>query len=128
MSLGLAQAHNPDAEDRRSEHVWMLQLLAAGVVILILIAIVGHNTHDDASHEQRSRRGYWGDVTSTIDWCESNYDVSQYTAEFWNTISNIFFVLFALWGMYLTWNGARGGGVHTHYCGKSFECAGKWLM
>jgi len=33
--------------------------------------------------------GYWGRPTSTLDWCERNYDVSQYIAEFWNTISNI---------------------------------------
>jgi len=32
--------------------------------------------------------GYWGPVTASIDWCEPNYVVSFFIAEFWNTISN----------------------------------------
>ncbi|RUS17275.1 hypothetical protein BC937DRAFT_90170, partial [Endogone sp. FLAS-F59071] len=31
--------------------------------------------------------GYWGKVTSSVDWCEINYEFSYYIAEFWNTIS-----------------------------------------
>ncbi|BFZ00462.1 hypothetical protein BsWGS_03501 [Bradybaena similaris] len=33
--------------------------------------------------------GYWGKPTATIDWCEENYVVSLYVAEFWNTVSNV---------------------------------------
>ncbi|KAJ3131438.1 Alkaline ceramidase 3 [Physocladia obscura] len=32
--------------------------------------------------------GRWGPVTSTLDWCEENYIVSEYIAEFWNSTSN----------------------------------------
>ncbi|XP_065831394.1 alkaline ceramidase 3-like [Oscarella lobularis] len=37
--------------------------------------------------------GLWGKTTSTLDWCEENYAVTIYIAEFWNTITNIAFVL-----------------------------------
>ncbi|QPG76533.1 hypothetical protein FOA43_003922 [Brettanomyces nanus] len=40
--------------------------------------------------------GYWGTTTSTIDWCEENYVVSGYAAEFMNTISNAIFVILAV--------------------------------
>ncbi|RWS21284.1 alkaline ceramidase 3-like protein, partial [Leptotrombidium deliense] len=37
--------------------------------------------------------GYWGKVTSTLDWCEENYDTTFYIAEFWNTLSNLFMIV-----------------------------------
>lgn len=37
-------------------------------------------------------RGLWPQ-TATIDWCEVNYELSYYIAEFWNTISNLAFIL-----------------------------------
>ena len=34
--------------------------------------------------------GFWGKPTSLIDWCEENYVVTTYIAEFWNTIRSDF--------------------------------------
>ena len=39
--------------------------------------------------------GFWGIITATRDWCEPNYAKSPYIAEFWNTISNLMYILFA---------------------------------
>ena len=36
--------------------------------------------------------GFWSPHTSTIDWCESNYEISYYIVEFFNTISGLSFV------------------------------------
>jgi dihydroceramidase len=51
------------------------------------------STHND---------GYWGTQTATIDWCEKNYEVTYYIAEFWNTISNFVLVFFPMYGIYWT--------------------------
>ncbi|XP_033761014.1 alkaline ceramidase 3-like [Pecten maximus] len=37
--------------------------------------------------------GYWGKQTATIDWCEENYRITPYIAEFWNTITNFIFII-----------------------------------
>ncbi|QRV94012.1 alkaline ceramidase [Ceratobasidium sp. AG-Ba] len=42
--------------------------------------------------------GFWGNHTSTIDWCEGNYVHSRFIAETYNTLSNIPFVVLAIVG------------------------------
>ncbi|EIE78529.1 hypothetical protein RO3G_03233 [Rhizopus delemar RA 99-880] len=49
---------------------------------------------------------FWGPATSTIDWCEENYHVSPYLAEFFNTTTNlmfsVMFVGFGSWCFHMT--------------------------
>ncbi|KNC49359.1 alkaline ceramidase 3 [Thecamonas trahens ATCC 50062] len=47
--------------------------------------------------------GAWGEPTSSIDWCEDNYAVSYYVAEWWNTLSNIPIVILCI----LAWHKAH---------------------
>ncbi|CAK4074234.1 unnamed protein product [Aphanomyces euteiches] len=37
--------------------------------------------------------GYWSPATAPINWCESDYEVSLFVAEFWNTITNLAYVV-----------------------------------
>ena len=41
---------------------------------------------------QVNQRGLWTH-TASIDWCEANYELSYYIAEFWNTFSNLAFII-----------------------------------
>ncbi|CAE6459164.1 unnamed protein product [Rhizoctonia solani] len=42
--------------------------------------------------------GFWGNHTSTIDWCENNYVHTRFIAETYNTLSNVPFVVLAVVG------------------------------
>ncbi|KAG9068848.1 Alkaline ceramidase 3 [Linnemannia hyalina] len=42
--------------------------------------------------------GYWSPNTSSIDWCENNYTISYYIAEFWNSTSSILIATLAAIG------------------------------
>ncbi|XP_023700535.1 alkaline ceramidase 3 [Paramormyrops kingsleyae] len=57
------------------------------------------------------RQGYWGRPTSTLDWCEENYAVSFYIAEFWNTMSNLIMIVPPLYGALQTLK----DGLETRY-------------
>jgi len=47
------------------------------------------------------RIGFWGPITSSVDWCESNYETSYYVAEFFNSISSLAMVSIGLFGIML---------------------------
>ena len=43
--------------------------------------------------------GFWGVPTASIDWCEQNYAVTPFIAEFWNTLSSLAMVVAGLIGL-----------------------------
>jgi dihydroceramidase len=43
--------------------------------------------------------GFWGVPTASIDWCEQNYAVTPFIAEFWNTVSSLAMVIAGLVGL-----------------------------
>ncbi|KAL1883867.1 hypothetical protein VTK73DRAFT_7655 [Phialemonium thermophilum] len=46
-----------------------------------------------------SREGFWGDQTSTLNWCEEDYNITKYCAEVVNTATNIVFMWLGLKGI-----------------------------
>ena len=54
-----------------------------------------------------NKNGYWGERTATIDWCEINYEITYYIAEFWNTVSNLVMILFPIYGIYWSYKHIR---------------------
>ncbi|KAI8896585.1 ceramidase [Globomyces pollinis-pini] len=52
----------------------------------------------------RNKNGFWSS-TSSMDWCEENYTVSPFIAEWWNTLTNLNYILLSLvgfWSAYQT--------------------------
>jgi len=47
--------------------------------------------------------GVWGPVTSTLDWCEANYQFSPFVAEMANSFSNLITIFLGLYGGYVAW-------------------------
>jgi len=51
---------------------------------------------EEAYHSNNAAAGFWGPVEASIDWCERNYAVSYYVAEWWNTVSNLCLILLSV--------------------------------
>ncbi|KAK4536528.1 hypothetical protein CDCA_CDCA08G2553 [Cyanidium caldarium] len=50
-------------------------------------------------HRRRAR--FWGAATATVNWCERDYAITPYVAEFYNALSSLAFVAYAALGLRL---------------------------
>ncbi|CAJ0918679.1 unnamed protein product [Ranitomeya imitator] len=74
------------------------------------------------------RPGYWGPPTSTLDWCEENYAVSYYIAEFWNTVSNLIMILPPICGAIQTVNDKLETRYLMAFLGLAAVGMGSWFF
>ena len=66
-------------------------ILIGNSVIDTRIVSSSHQSPSILKHfeaELDTRIGYWSPSTSSIDWCERNYMITPYIAEFWNCMSS----------------------------------------
>ena len=70
--------------------------------------------------------GFWGSTTSTIDWCEENYVVSSYIAEFWNTISNLAMLIPSLVGYFYSRKNSFGHTISLCFLSLALVGVGSW--
>jgi len=66
----------------------------SGIAVIMVLAPDRHVTRWWSN--QPPVLGYWGPSTSSIDWCEANYAITRFIAEFTNTLSNLVFVSWAV--------------------------------
>lgn len=74
----------------------------------------------------RESIGIWGRPTSTVDWCEENYVVCKYMAEFWNTISNFFTIAVPILAYYLDWRAPQEVHYRLQYLAMVIVGIGSW--
>ncbi|RCH88137.1 hypothetical protein CU097_010249 [Rhizopus azygosporus] len=71
---------------------------------------------------------FWGPATSTIDWCEENYLVSPYLAEFVNTCTNLTFIFLSLFGIYNVFKNGFDASFIIAYLGIILVGFGSWCF
>ena len=49
-------------------------------------------------------QGYWGEKTAAVNWCEADYAVTIYVAEFMNTLSSLSIPLNGIYGLWRHWH------------------------
>jgi len=64
-------------------------------------ASIMQNILELARQQAEPAAGFWGVPTSTVDWCEKNYEVSPYICEWFNTVSSLSMLVVGLLGFWL---------------------------
>ncbi|CAG5115483.1 unnamed protein product [Candidula unifasciata] len=72
--------------------------------------------------------GYWGRPTATLDWCEENYVISYYVAEFWNTLSNAVMIFAPLVMVYVGYKENHEKRFIYSFLALSVVGIGSWLF
>lgn len=81
----------------RSTASWALPrmiLLCLSVTLVLLVRLVRRPTNFKAGQKE----GWWSPKTATMNWCEDDYVITPYVAEFFNAFSSLLIVLNGLYG------------------------------
>ncbi|KAI8912748.1 phytoceramidase, alkaline, isoform CRA_d [Gorgonomyces haynaldii] len=73
-------------------------------------------------------QGHWGPVTATLDWCEENYVVSKYIAEWVNTWTNLNYLILCFLGIYNALHTYNSTGFIFSHLGMAVVGVGSFLF
>ncbi|CCD25088.1 ceramidase NDAI_0E02710 [Naumovozyma dairenensis CBS 421] len=79
-------------------------------------------------YPEESQSGFWGETTAIIDWCEENYVVSNYIAEWSNTLTNLGFVMAASYSIYCAYRNKLEKRFILIGLGFALVGVGSWLF
>ena len=92
-----------------------LVVVAKAAFVVVVSGVIGTLvmwSKDGESHRHNDATavtdGYHGPIDATMDWCESNYVVTPYVAEFFNTVSSLPMIVLGLVGVALERRYATG--------------------
>jgi len=98
--MALEWMHNLPASIRAGFVLWGLSLGLFAWIIWEEHS--GVEVHQSRSKLTQTTNGYWGKPSANIDWCEDNYAVSPYIAEFYNALSSTSYLITSVVGAWLT--------------------------
>jgi dihydroceramidase len=64
-------------------------------------AALGFLLRQEMHSARATPSGFWGPPTASVDWCEANYAVNHYVAEWWNALSSLPLVALGVFGLWL---------------------------
>ncbi|CAJ1341222.1 unnamed protein product [Effrenium voratum] len=97
-------------EKEPQKKMQVLQMVLKGVLLFMLpqLLLMVVNGPVDGNGDETS--GYWGPKTASVNWCERDYVVTHYIAEFANSLTSLIICAFGIYGMY-----AHQGAVELRY-------------
>jgi dihydroceramidase len=81
----------------------MLRILVTMIVLTILPLFAMLVVRGPVDGTGDKGTGFWGTKTATVNWCEADYVVTHYIAEFANTISSLAIIGNGVYGIYRHW-------------------------
>ena len=80
-----------------------LMVIASSFIVCLIGWISFEEWSGRSYHSNKTipKEGFWGPVTSNLDWCEENYSVTYWIAELYNSLSSLFICASALLSYFL---------------------------
>lgn len=91
----------PEGRVSYENRVHVVRALACAILVCIfpLVGILAARGPQDGGDDDGI--GLWGKKTASVNWCEADYAVTSYVAEFGNTVSSLGIIAQGFYGLYM---------------------------